>query len=237
MPGVFITGTSTDVGKTHIGVLLCRQLRESGVTVVPRKPIETGCEPVNGELIPKDATALKQAAGYAGSLNEVCPFRFEPAISPVRAALLAHRELNIEQLVSSCLAAGEKDFLLVEGAGGFYSPLTENGLNADLASALQLPVLLVANDTLGVINQVLLSAEAIKNRGLSLVGVVLNTVDDDKPAHMDNAADLRQLLDYPVFSQSYSALDKAVLAKDLLDRVLAQNNLHKPASVRKALKS
>jgi dethiobiotin synthetase len=103
MPGVFITGTSTDVGKTHIGVLLCRQLRESGVTVVPRKPIETGCEPVNGELIPKDATALKQAAGYAGSLNEVCPFRFEPAISPVRAALLAHRELNIEQLVSSCL--------------------------------------------------------------------------------------------------------------------------------------
>jgi dethiobiotin synthetase len=98
-------------------------------------------------------------------------------------------------------------------------------------------VLLVANDTLGVINQVLLSAEAIKNRGLSLVGVVLNTVDDDKPAHMDNAADLRQLLDYPVFSQSYSALDKAVLAKGLLDRVLAQNNLHKPASVRKALKS
>lgn len=229
MPGVFITGTSTDVGKTHVGVLLCKQLHANGINVIPRKPIETGCDKIGNELIPKDATALKQAAGYAGDLNEVCQFRFEPAISPVRAALLARRVLTIEQLVSSCLEAKEKGFLVVEGAGGFYSPLTENGLNADLASALQLPVLLVANDTLGVINQVLLSAEAIKSRGLSLVGVVLNTVDNNNPTHMDNTADLRQLLDYPVFTQDYCALDKAVLAKGVVERVLAQNNIRTPA--------
>ncbi len=227
MQGVFITGTSTEVGKTHTGVLLCKALREHGINVIPRKPIESGCDPVDGELIPRDATALKQAAGYAGSVNEVCPFRFEPAISPVRAALLAHCELNIEQLVSACLEAGEKGFLVVEGAGGFYSPLTENGLNADLASALQLPVLLVADDKLGVINQVLLSAEAIKLRGLNLIGVVLNETSTDKPAHMDNAADLRELLDCPVFSQRYCSLDKATLAKGLIDRVLTQNNLRK----------
>ena len=227
MQGVFITGTSTEVGKTHTGVLLCKELVKHGITVIPRKPIESGCTRAGDELVPNDATALKQAASYAGSVNEVCPFRFEPAISPVRAALLAHCELNIEQLVSSCLEAGEKGFLVVEGAGGFYSPLTENGLNADLASALQLPVLLVAEDKLGVINQVLLSAEAIKLRGLNLIGVVLNETDKDKPAHMDNAADLRELLDYPVFSQSYCSLDKATLAKGLIDRLLVQNNLRK----------
>ena len=227
MQGVFITGTSTEVGKTHTGVLLCKELVKHGITVIPRKPIESGCKRVGDELIPNDATALKQAAGYVGSVNEVCPFRFEPAISPVRAALLAHCELNIEQLVSACLEAGEKGFLVVEGAGGFYSPLTENGLNADLASALQLPVLLVADDKLGVINQVLLSAEAITLRGLNLVGVVLNETNEDKPAHMDNAADLRELLDCPVFSQAYCSLDKATLAKGLIDRVLAQNHLRK----------
>ena len=64
MHGVFITGTNTEVGKTHTAVLLARQLRERGVNVVPRKPIESGCIMEDGELVPRDARALKEAAGY-----------------------------------------------------------------------------------------------------------------------------------------------------------------------------
>ncbi len=89
---------------------------------------------------------------------------------------------------------GETHFVLVEGAGGFYSPLALDGSNADLAERLQLPVLLVAPDRLGVINHVLLSLEAIARRDLRTFAVVLNRTEHAAalPAGMDNFADLRE---------------------------------------------
>ena len=107
MQGVFITGTNTAVGKTHTAVQLAKQLRESGVQVIPRKPVESGCIMEGGELIPQDARALKEAAGYEGTLSEVCPYRFAPPISPVRAAHLVDRILTTEQLVKICLNGSE----------------------------------------------------------------------------------------------------------------------------------
>ncbi|MBE9564589.1 MAG: dethiobiotin synthase, partial [Proteobacteria bacterium] len=176
MQGVFITGTSTEVGKTFVAVEIAKALTKKNIRVIPRKPIESGCVKQEDELIPQDALALKNAAQYEGSLSEVCPYRFEPPISPVRAAHLANKILTTEQLVNICLNGSEKGFVLVEGAGGFYSPLAENGRNADLAVALQLPVLLVAEDKLGALSQVLLNVEAIQMRGLQLAGVVLNAI-------------------------------------------------------------
>ncbi|TNF37112.1 MAG: dethiobiotin synthase, partial [Gammaproteobacteria bacterium] len=168
MKGIFITGTDTGVGKTHTGVQIVRALAQRQIRVVPRKPVESGCVRDGDNLIPQDAQALKNAAGYQGSLASVCPFRFEPAISPLRAAHLAHQALATVKVTQACLNGvdTEKDFLLVEGAGGFYTPLCEDGLNADLAQALQLPVLLVAEDRLGCINQVLLNVQAIESRKL-----------------------------------------------------------------------
>lgn len=220
MQGVFITGTSTDVGKTFIGVGIAKRLTERNITVIPRKPIESGCIKQGDELIPRDAKALKEAANYQGALSEVCPYRFEPPISPVRAALLANKILTIEQLVNTCLNGSEKGFALVEGAGGFYSPLAENGLNADLAVALQLPVLLVADDKLGVINQVLLNVDAIKVRGLHLAGVILNTVGDTQNEHMNNSADLRERLDCPIFTTPYAQNNNANLPEALIDTLI-----------------
>ena len=223
MQGVFITGTNTEVGKTHIAVQLAKQLRESGIKVIPRKPVESGCTMEEGQLIPQDATALKEAAGYEGPLSEVCPYRFEPPISPVRAAHLVDKVLTTEQLVKICLDGSENGFVIVEGAGGFYSPLSENGLNADLAMALQLPVLLVASDVLGCVNQVLLNAEAIKIRGLNLAGVVLNSINSDKHEHMDNAADLRDSLDCPLCSLPFDK-EGSKLPQDLIKKLQSQQS-------------
>ena len=220
MQGVFITGTNTDVGKTHVGVLLVKALRKKNIKVIPRKPIESGCNNIDGELVPADAIALMKASGYSGELTEVCPYRFEPPISPVRAAHLANRTVTTAQLVNTCLNGSENGFTLVEGAGGIYSPLTEDGLNADLAAALQLPVLLIAEDTIGCINQVLLSVEAIKLRGLKLIGVVLNNIHDNRDVHMDNAADLRERLDCDVFCQAHGS--NSTVPDDLVDTVIDQ---------------
>jgi len=221
MQGVFITGTGTEVGKTYVGVAIAKALNQRNIKVIPRKPIESGCLIQDDELIPQDAAALKEAAGYDGSLFEVCPYRFEPPISPVRAAHLANKILTTEQLVSTCLQGSEQGFLLVEGAGGFYSPLAENGLNADLAVALQLPVLLVAEDKLGALSHVLLNVEAILMRGLPLAGVVLNAVNQPQNEHMDNAADLREKLDCPVFSNPYNSDGNSKLPESLLASLVA----------------
>lgn len=228
MQGIFITGTNTDVGKTFIGVAIARALTERDITVIPRKPIESGCTRSDDDLIPQDASALKQAADYQGSLSEVCSYRFEPPISPVRAAHLANKILTTEQLVSACLAGSEDGFVLVEGAGGFYSPLAENGLNADLAVALQLPVLLVADDKLGVISHVLLNVEAIQMRGLPLAGVVLNQLDSERNEHMDNSADLRERLDCPVFTIPYIEDGYVVVPDALIDALLAPSSTKGP---------
>ena len=203
MKGIFITGTDTGVGKTYIACALARALTEKNINVVPRKPMESGCQRQGHELIPADALALKQAAGYAGDLDLVCPYRFEPAISPDRAAMLAKTPLTIKQLKVACLKEvdPDTDFLLVEGAGGFYSPMCSDGLNADLAQALDLPVVLVAEDRLGCINQILLSLEAIIARGLSAEAIILNRIQI--PTHynqdMNNHSDLIKLIDLPVY--------------------------------------
>lgn len=208
MHGIFVTGTNTGVGKTHISTAIARTLQAQGVRVVPRKPVESGCRLEGSELIPADAAALKNAAGYAGSLAQVCPYRFEPPISPLRAAHLANQALTTRNIAQACLANVDQDteFLLVEGAGGFYSPLCEDGLNADLAQALGLPVLLVATDELGCINQVLLNVQAIESRDLTLLAVVLNNPSPHEGApDMDNLDDLSTILDYPVISYHHTS--------------------------------
>jgi dethiobiotin synthetase len=222
MHGIFITGTSTEVGKTYIGTLLAKALTEKNISVIPRKPIESGCEIINGELLPSDAQTLKAACGYQGRLNDVCRYRFAPPVSPARAARLAGQTVTTAQLAAAWVDESENGFMLVEGAGGFYSPLTDDGLNADLAVALQLPVLLVANNELGVINQVLLNAEAINRRGLQLAAVVLNDIapGHGRAAEMNNAADLQAMLDCGIYV--YNAAISPRLPEGLIDTILAQ---------------
>ncbi len=222
--GIFITGTNTNVGKTFIGVNIAKQLTSRNINVIPRKPIESGCLMTNGELVPQDAMALKAAANYQGALSDICPYRFEPPISPARAAHLVNKALSTQELSRICLQHSEDGFLLVEGAGGFYSPLSEDGLNADFAVSLQLPVLLVAEDTLGAINQVLLSVEAIQARGLQLIAVILNTVHDTQHEDMNNSEDLRERLACPVFTTAYDPQASTPLSDEFIESLISASN-------------
>jgi dethiobiotin synthetase len=144
------------------------------------------------------------AAGSDELLAQICPYRFEQALSPERAAALADKRLTLDDVSSVCRqGVAVSDFLLVEGAGGFYSPLAAEVLNADLAVALSLPVLLVTSNRLGAINQTLLAVEAIKRRGLTLVAVVLNQVTMQIDPDMHNATELSRWLGAPVLATDY----------------------------------
>lgn len=197
--GLFVTGTDTGVGKTQIAAALARLLSERGLIVRPRKPVESGCRREGDRLVPEDARTLQAAARTDEPLELICPYSFEPALSPERAAALAGVRLSLDNVRTACLQeVAETEFLLVEGAGGFYSPLASGVLNADLADALSLPVLLVTADRLGCIGHTLLTVEAIKRRGLTLAGVVLNRVENHGDPRMNNAADLSRWLGEPV---------------------------------------
>ncbi len=201
--GIFVTGTDTGVGKTFLATRLIRSLKRLGIPVIPRKPVESGCKRVGDRLVPADALALEEASGSQTNLNEICPYRLEHPLSPERAARLEGVDYGLQDLVNACQVPSDR-FLMVEGAGGFYSPLASNGLNADLALHLNLPVLLVAADRLGCINHVLLTIDAIASRNLTLTAVVLSQSIPESPPHMDNLEDLRSRLGYPVVKINFS---------------------------------
>lgn len=208
--GLFITGTDTGVGKTYIGTRIVTLLHDHDVRVVPRKPIESGCQRAGRDLIAHDACLYFETTYKEVPLAEICPYRFEPAISPQRAARLVNQPVLLDEVVKACTTnITSDDFLVVEGAGGFYSPLCENGSNADLAARLQLPVLLVARDQLGCINHVLLTIEAIRNQKLSPIAVVLNQQQASMDGAMNNLEDLTALIDVPVcpFSHGETGTD------------------------------
>lgn len=208
--GLFVTGSDTGVGKTHISAILAHLLNNRGLVVRPRKPVESGCLRSEGSLIPADAVTLQAAASSDELLAQICPYRFESALSPERAAALADKSLTLDDVTAVCRqGVAESEFLLVEGAGGFYSPLAAGVLNADLAVALSLPVLLVVSNRLGAINQTLLAVEAIKHRRLILAGVILNQVAPDIDPHMDNTAELSRWLGEPVLATGYYEADSA----------------------------
>jgi len=170
MKGLFVTANDTNVGKTWVGSRLIAELKNQNISIQARKPIESGWPDTDEGIIETDAWKLANAIRELDALDVICPNRFKLPLSPDRAANLENETITLKQLQTDCLRkVTESDFLYVEGAGGFYSPICHDGLNADLAASLSLPVLLVVENRLGCINQTLLNVEAIQRRGLSLV--------------------------------------------------------------------
>ena len=175
MNGVFITGSNTDVGKTTVGVEIIRHLSKTRKVKV-RKPVETNCQLINETYAPKDAIALNEVCSEPELISIVCPYCFELEASPEEASSHDGTTLSIDDLVSACNADTEDSFVVVEGAGGLYSPIADASLNSDLAKRLQVPIVIVIRDELGAISQALLTIEAAKKNKLSVSCVVLNEI-------------------------------------------------------------
>ena len=185
MSGLFITGTDTDVGKTVVTACIAAAFRARGRAPTAVKPLATGSSAPGS-----DAETIAAAAGHAPKVFACFP---EPA-SPERAARQAGIEVDDEGFLNWMLAQ-HGDPLLVEGVGGWAVPLTHSMTVEDLALRLQLPVIIVAANRLGVINHALLTAEAIRECGLTLAGVVINNgTTTPHPLQDWNAEDLRRWL-------------------------------------------
>lgn len=199
--GLFVAGTDTDVGKTRVAAAIARDLAAAGRRVGVYKPVASGWVGSDGS----DAAVLWEAAGRPGTLAEVCPQVFRAALSPPRAAAVEGRTVD-DALVRTGFApwARNSEIVVVEGAGGLFSPLSDRSLNVDLACLIGLPVVLVDSARLGAIGRTLATARAAHAAGVILAAVVLSQVtpprgvaDDptsDERIGRDSAADIERLL-------------------------------------------
>lgn len=206
MKRFFVTGTDTGVGKTWVSTILIELFQRAGYQTGAYKPVCSGAEfPEAGKPRWADADLLQAAGSQSLALNEetlsqlICPQRFIAPLAPPEAARLEGKSV-IRELLRSGLHAwqGQAQVVVVEGAGGFLSPLSDQDTLADLASEFQAPVIIVAGNRLGVINHTLLTVEAIRQRGLKLAAIILN--DITPPDELTEPSELMKPVDLSVKS-------------------------------------
>lgn len=201
MTAYFVTGTDTGVGKTFVSCALLQALARRHPRVVGMKPVAAGLVQTPDGWDSEDAIALRAASTVRVPPALDNPVRLPDPLSPHLAAERAGTRIDIPHLVACQRElAQHADAMVVEGAGGFLVPLSPEHTGADLAQALGLPVLLVVGLRLGCLNHALLSAEAIRARGLPLAGWVANSIDPGMAAADDNIAFLRQRLGAPLLA-------------------------------------
>ncbi|MDD4914071.1 MAG: dethiobiotin synthase [Methylococcales bacterium] len=197
--GFFITGTDTNIGKTWATVALMRKFRQLGHTVAGMKPVASGCEWRDGRLMNQDALLIQENAFPALAYEQINPYAFEPAVSPHLAC--AGAEVSVEAiLVAYDSLQAQAETVLVEGAGGWLSPLSLTLDNAGLAGALQIPVLLVVGMRLGCINQARLSYQAIRHSGVACAGWIAAGIDPDMQQAAACVDFLQDHLDMPLLA-------------------------------------
>jgi dethiobiotin synthetase len=192
---LFITGTDTGVGKTHVSVSLVKALVKHGLRVSVMKPIASGSDPTPEGLRNTDAQALAEASNVAAAYATINPYCFEPAISPHIAAEEAQIDIDLSKITQGFEALRAiADFTVVEGAGGWYAPISTTQSMADLPKALNIPVVLVVGVRLGCLNHAKLSKEAIEASGVELAGWVANSIDPTLERAAENLASLERML-------------------------------------------
>lgn len=199
MRGLFVTGTDTGVGKTHVAAALTAAFAARGLKVAGLKPVASGCVATPDGLRSEDALALRAASSLALPYGLSNPYAFAPAIAPHLAAAAAGVVIDRAGLVATLHSiASQADRVVVEGVGGFEVPLgAASGpawTSGDLAQDLGLPVVLVVGLRLGCLNHALLTAAAIRARSLALAAWVGVPIDRGFAEPEANLATLRSLL-------------------------------------------
>jgi dethiobiotin synthetase len=189
---LFITGTDTGVGKTYTAVRLLQLLRASGTCCAGIKPICCGDR--------RDAEFLLAAGSDGLTIDDVNPVWLKTPAAPMVGSLMEKVDIDIDHILSAFHALQNRvEHVIVEGAGGWMVPIRPDYFISDLAVAMELPVLAVAYNRLGCLNQAALTVQSVVGDGLRCVGLVLNNAQDTGDiAALTNADILRKILDVPV---------------------------------------
>jgi len=200
-----VTGTDTGVGKTLVAAGLLVAASGRGMRSVGIKPVAAGCASVTTAagtvLVSEDALALQTAASIAVDYAMVNPVALEQPIAPHIAAARSGVRIRAAELAQHCRRVtmdNAAQFLIVEGAGGWFVPLNESETMVDFCVELGLPVIIVVGMRLGCLNHALLTVQAVRAAGLSVAGWVANCAEPEMAAFEDNLQSLRNFLSAPL---------------------------------------
>lgn len=195
--GYFITGTDTNVGKTWATIALMRYFKRRGKSVAGMKPVASGCLMQGGRLKNEDALLIQENASSQIDYDLINPYAYELPVSPHIAGV--KNPVKLDQL-----AAGFEtlktlaDIVVVEGAGGWYTPLNECEAINDLARLLALPVIMVVAVRLGCINHARLTYQAIVQSGVNCTGWIAVCTDPELLSRDENILAIKAALDAPL---------------------------------------
>lgn len=191
--GCFVTGTDTGVGKTVVAAALAICLRQRGLNVGVMKPVETGVGERGSTL--SDAEGLRAAGGAVDPVDVISPYRFAAPLAPLAAARQAGSAIEMDRILAAYerLAAGHA-LMVVEGVGGVMVPIGHHFNVRDLIARLGLPAVVVGRATLGGVNHALLTVEALRQRRIAILGIVLNhaAIPSEHSRTRPEASDTRQ---------------------------------------------
>jgi len=193
---IFITGTNTDVGKTYIGTKLIKVLNKK-YGFVAFKPIETGCKEIKKTLIPADSAIYYKILKNYQTLDELNPYRFLPPVSPYLAIRQANKKIYIKNYYQKLKILSNRSPVLIEGAGGAFSPLALDGLNIDFMKLVKSINILVIKDELGCISSAISNILAFDKYKVRLDLLVLNTKNKNK---MDNINEIKKYTKIPIIN-------------------------------------
>lgn len=198
----FVTGTDTEIGKTHAAMHVLRAWKQQGHNVAAMKPIASGAvQNACGEWINDDVERLRSVTGQSDRAL-MNPYCFEPPIAPHVAAQAAGVLVDLERITHHYQQLSTNyEAVLVEGAGGWLAPLSAELDMADLAKRLNLPVILVVGMKLGCLNHARLSVQAIEASGCQLAGWIANQLEENQAAYAENLATLRSKIAAPLLTE------------------------------------
>lgn len=189
---IFITGTDTGVGKTITAGYLLKKYYKEIPSLRYWKPVQTGFPPDD------DADTVIKISG-APKDRVIEGIKFRAPVSPHFAAELEHTEIVITSLTESFRLFTKSYSLIIEGAGGVMVPIRRDYLWIDWIEEISIPVLIVARSTLGTINHTLLTAYALKQRNIPVIGIVFCGRHDEPYIH-DNRKVIHEITNLPVIS-------------------------------------
>lgn len=197
----FVTGTDTEIGKTLVASALVHSQAQRGWRVAAMKPVAAGAQWRDGRWCNEDVDALAACVSVRLPQALTAPYVFKTPAAPHIAASLEGMVIDRKHVLNCYQQVrAQADAVVVEGVGGFRVPLNDNCDTADMAKDLGLPVVLVVGMRLGCISQALLTAEAIRARGLTLMGWVANTVDPHMLYPQENTDAIAQRINAPLLA-------------------------------------
>lgn len=198
----FITGTDTEVGKTVASTALLQAASAAGFRCVGYKPVASGCEITSAGLRNADALALQKNSVLKLPYDSINPLAFAEPTSPHIVSAEEGRPITFERLSAGLAALTQQaDWILTEGAGGWFTPLSASSTFADWARLERLPVVLVVGLKLGCINHAMLTAHAVQASGLRLAGWIANAIQPPGKRHAEYLATLGQRLPAPLLGE------------------------------------